>query len=286
MASSEMLQDELVVEALSLSRAYLYTLFSKALGGEPTEELLEILCSQAAQDAIDEYGSDDKTLNRYMAYIGQVKEKRLGDDGFLDSALSEYTRIFFSFDKGSAPLAESAYRSEDGGYFDETTLAVRKVYRGEGVLPAKYPRVPDDHISLELGFMSIMAERSLEVLRRDNLVEFASSMELQHSFLASHLSRWVQPFADKIRKGKTTVLYPQIAAAVAAFVDLDTVFTEQARSWALDERRIGVDGTEEPLADCEAVRALKDFNAELERCKQLSLPHLEDNTFKQLDQGA
>lgn len=283
---TERVHDGAAVEALCLSRAYLYTLFAKAFSGEPTPELLVALCSQAAKDAIEEYSDHDEIIARYQGYIDQLKEKRLTDESFFESVRNEYSRMFFGFDNGSFPLAESAYRCDNGGYFDETTLAVRRCYRREGLLPAKYPRVPDDHIALELGFMAIMASHSLEALKSGNSVMFSDSMVQQRAFITDHLLGWIDQFAERLKEGKTTMLYPQIAAAAAAFVGLDAIFAEQAESWAL--AMSDKDGTafQEALdIDPDMKDIFDHFFEEIEACRNISLPYMEENSFREMDIG-
>lgn len=47
---------------------------------------------------------------------------------------------------------------------DEYTLAVRKFYREWGVEPKNLNHDPDDHIGLEMEFMGLLTEKSLDAL--------------------------------------------------------------------------------------------------------------------------
>lgn len=270
-----MLSDKTALEILLSSRLYLYALLHKSFGGEPTKELLDVLCGDETKDVLEEY-SDDGTMRKLLHFLASVKEKRLGDPSFLDIVHDEYVRMFYGFDPDSAPLAESAYLSGNGGYFNEVTLSVRDFYRSEGMLPLKYPRVPDDHISLEMGFMAELADRALKLFRKGDLDAFKARIAHQREFLEQHPARWIPLFAEKARDGKTTQLYPQLIIATGAFVKLDLGFVAEVANWMEYSE---ADIAAEPSNDDQVVD-FASIDQAISNLASLRLPNLEDNEFK------
>lgn len=270
-----MLSDKAALEILLSSRLYLYTLFHKSFGGEPTKELLDILCGDSTKDVLEEY-ADDETMAKLLRFLVSAKEKKLDDVSFLDSVHDEYVRMFYGFDPDSAPLAESAYLSGNGGYFNEVTLSVRDYYRSEGMLPLKYPRVPDDHVSLEMGFMAELAGRALRLFRKGDLGGFGVQIARQRRFLEQHAARWIPLFAEKAHGGKTTQLYPQLIIATGAFVKLDLGFVAEVANWMEYSE---ADIAAEPSNDDQVVD-FASIDQAISNLASLRLPNLEDNEFK------
>ena len=72
MEDAAMRQDALQLEALLVSREYLYTLFHKLLGGTPDAELLEVLLGDATADVVEEYAGDNATLRGLCAFLRET----------------------------------------------------------------------------------------------------------------------------------------------------------------------------------------------------------------------
>lgn len=100
------------VEAMLLSRAYLYTLFHKCFGGVPTAELLQVLEGGVTADVVDEYAEDDAAFAALKAFLGDLA--RADQAQLLESARDEYTRLFI----GPANLPASPYESPYTGAHD------------------------------------------------------------------------------------------------------------------------------------------------------------------------
>ncbi|MDO4891485.1 MAG: molecular chaperone TorD family protein, partial [Coriobacteriaceae bacterium] len=125
-------QDALQLEALLVSRAYLYTLFNKLFGGTPDAELLDVLLGQTTADVLEEFSANSPELRAFAAMLA---EKR-GEDGdvLLDGIRDEYTRVLI----GPANLPASPYESpytgaHDMALFQENTVVVRRAYHAQGL---------------------------------------------------------------------------------------------------------------------------------------------------------
>lgn len=242
MENTDRAQDELQLEALLLSRSYLYTLFHKLFGGAPDQELLGALLGNTTSDVLEEFAGASAELKALGAFLSTL----CGDerDSLVDRAHDEYTRVFI----GPAALPASPYESpytgaHDMSLFQENTLAVRAAYHAQGLRVRREQAVPDDHVALLCAFMAEQAKRSLAALREGRLADLAGQLREQHAFAQVHLASWLAIYAKSVRNSKagaSAVLYPQMLEGLDAFVRADLEFLTESAYWA--EGQEGAEG--------------------------------------------
>lgn len=220
--------DALALRALLISRASLYALFHKLLGGVPDEGVLEELLNDSVADMVDEYAEDD-VMRGLGAFLRQLGSRDPGE--LLDAARDEYTRTFIGPAELPAPPTEAPYLTHDAAVFQESTLAVRAWYRKRGMLPRRYLRVPDDHVAIMCCFMARLAEASLDAASDGDAAKLGELLADQQSFATRHLADWLPEYAKALRRSKTAVLYPQSIEALSAFVMADVAFAASASAW-------------------------------------------------------
>ena len=232
-------QDALQLEALLVSRRYLYELFHKLFGGAPDAALIEALLADVTADVFDEFASDGDDA---MSAIGGFLAALRSEDAvaLLDRAHDEYTRIFV----GPAALPASPYESpytgaHDMSLFQENTLAVRAIYHASGLRVRREQAVPDDHVALMCAYLAELSRRALAAFRAGDAAELAAQLREAGSFAEAHLASWVGVFAQSVRNSKAgaaAVMYPQLLEALAAFVRTDVGFTVEAAYWAQGQK--------------------------------------------------
>lgn len=230
-----MRRESIDLEALLLSRAYLYTLFHKLFGGTPDAAMVACVLSETTRDVVEEYAGDDpsmKGLGRFLENLGECVDGAV----LTEQARDEYTRLFIGPGEVPCQPMESPYRTKDVAVFQENTLAVRAIFRERGLQLTRLMRIPDDHIATMCGFMAHEAERSLAELRAGNVGDLAASLRDEEAFVRDHMLTWVDDFARCARRSKTAVLYPQMIEALAAFVRNDAVLLSEAACWAEEAR--------------------------------------------------
>ncbi len=266
--------DALAVHALLIARTYMYTLFHKALGGEPTQELIERLTDDVAFDVVDEYAQDETMagLRGFLRSLGEADKART-----VDAARDECTRTFVGPAMLPALPLESPYVTHDAAVFQENTLAVRACYRAHGLLPKRYLKLPDDHVALMCDFMAHLAGDALASFEAADAVALKQQLAEQHAFVAGHMANWLPEYARGLRRSKTAVLYPQLVEALAAFAKLDADFVVNALEWLGNEAcALGAD-EDEPEAFSQVKQAC-------EQIRSLRLSGLEDNELAPIDQ--
>ena len=259
MEDAGMSQDSLQLEALLLSRTYLYTLFHKLFGGAPDAALIGVLCDGATADVAEEFAGGDPTLLGLVAFLGVLRAQDAG--GLLERARDEYARVFI----GPAALPASPYESpytgaHDMGLFQENTIAVRAWYRERGLEARRLMAVPDDHVSMMCAFMARQAGSAIAVFRAGGRLGLAAGLRDQAAFVGAHLANWVGVYAESVRNSKAgadAVLYPQMLEAFDAFVRADAAFLAEGAYWAENQDEARPSRPASELARAE--RALADL---------------------------
>lgn len=140
----------------------------------------------------------------------------------------DHLYLFVGAGPALAQPYESVRTSEEGLVFEEETFAVRAAYAKFGLRAPNFNREPDDHIGLEIAFLSDLAGRAAEQLAAgEDAQEIRTAMR---DFLVDHLDRFAGGVVEDVRKHAKTALYKAVAeftlgfiASVSAFVETDGV---------------------------------------------------------------
>lgn len=224
-------RESIDLEALLLSREYLYAMCHKLFGGTPDEAVLAALLSDTTANVVEEFTGENPSMQGLGHFLGDLSSL-VDRSVLLDQARDEYTRLFIG--PGALPCqpTESPYLTHEMTAFQENTLAVRAIYRDHGFELARLLRIPDDHIATMCGYMERLSADALRYLREGRLEKLGDSLRDQESFVRGHMLSWVDEFARCARRSKTSVLFPQMIEALAAFIANDAVLLSEAALWA------------------------------------------------------
>ena len=205
-------------ELLLVNRNVLYQLLYKAFAREPDDDFLDLLTSEYTGGGFALLGGE--VLEEVPAFLQKLQSER-SEEGMLDRIREEYTRLFIGPLEMEAPPWESVYTGEEGMLFQESTLKVRECYRRFGLLPEAYPRVADDSLALELGFMAELAKRSAEASENADAAERNRNLRGSLDFLNEHLLIWVPQLLERMAGTKTDWLYPRLVRVLDSFLKKD-----------------------------------------------------------------
>jgi TorA maturation chaperone TorD len=121
--------------------------------------------------------------------------------------LVDHRDLFEGPDHVLACPYESVYLSEEHLTFEEQTLAVRAFYNQFGVQAPSVGREPDDHIGLELSFISHLALMGLDAIEASDADSETAMIASIGDFLENHLLRWVDDCLDRVVENATTDFY-------------------------------------------------------------------------------
>lgn len=130
------------------------------------------------------------------------------DDAVLDQLASDYAAVYINNTYRAAP-AESAWLDEDGLAFQQPMFQVRDWYRRYGLTVQNWRKRSDDHLVMQLQFISYLCRRSAST---EDLREIAR-------FLDEHLLRWQMDFARRVAARCETAFYAGLCLLTAAYCD-------------------------------------------------------------------
>ncbi|MCX6078674.1 MAG: molecular chaperone TorD family protein [Chloroflexi bacterium] len=156
------------------------------------------------------FGNDNAEIQSGLQLLQKWAGTGLSDEEFLNMQ-ADYTRLFIGFEKVAAPPWESVYFGDDYLIFQQRMLDVRSVYQRFGLEAEKIHQEPDDHIGLELAFMSHLAALGIQALCDQDMARWDELLEGQREFLAIHLGAWAFAWCARVEENAKTDIYQGVA---------------------------------------------------------------------------
>ncbi|MCR5583272.1 MAG: molecular chaperone TorD family protein [Eggerthellaceae bacterium] len=205
------------IKELASARRYAYIAFQRLVGNEPSCELIETLDCDVLRMAFAIAGALPNASDEVEALVRELSAACAR----IESVKSDYARIFVGPAALPAPPWESVYRGKKRLLMTTSTLSVREYYRACGYEAQCLRHVPDDHLALELDFLSALAQEALDACDVGDEQSARNALQSGQTFLKAHLALWVGEFASDLREHDGSSFYCAIADALAAFVEAD-----------------------------------------------------------------
>lgn len=129
----------------------------------------------------------------------------------LDDLRQEFYHLFGALGPADAPPWPSVYLDRERVIMGEETLRVRALYARYGLAASEAGRQPDDHLGLQLQFLSTLAARAAERLAAGDETGARTLLEGQRECLEEHLLRWVAQFAARAVAASDSGFYGGLA---------------------------------------------------------------------------
>jgi TorA maturation chaperone TorD len=203
-----------------------FGLLGKALYTYPDEAWLRSL---AVEGVFNELPLETDTAEVYQGFalLQEWAAEMLNDErgGVYAALRDDYTRLFIGPDKVLAPPWGSVYFSKDRLIFQEQTLQVRNWYRRFGLVSDKLHQEPDDHIGLEMIFLSNLARLSLLAIEAEDETQLMYLLSEQWEFLQEQPLNWVNPWCADVVQFSRGNFYRGLALVVkGVFADVRSMF--------------------------------------------------------------
>lgn len=130
------------------------------------------------------------------------------DQHALDELAAAYADVYLRFSYRASP-EESVWLTEDGLQRQAPMFEVREWYRRNNLKATDWASRPDDHLVIELRFMSELFARAQD---EAGLIEAAR-------FLDAHPQRWVKRFAIRLVQANAPNFYAALALLTASYLD-------------------------------------------------------------------
>lgn len=226
------------VKTLVAQRSALYALLSRLYEKEVDDALLDQMCSMRLpkstgnRDVDEAYGMFHRELsNRWERTIEDLS--------------IDYSRVFFGNGSNGCNAAypfESVHTSSERLMVQDARDEVMTLYKAAGLEKSEDWKDNEDHISLELAYMKVLCDRTVEKLDGAYLEDAINLLHSQYNFLTDHLLNWVSFLVGGIEKFAETDFYRAVGRLTFGFLKEDKVFLKEV----LEE--CGIELVDDPLA--------------------------------------
>lgn len=215
-------EDRKALAALISQRADTYGLISRLYRVEVDQELLDELCSMRfpASTGNPEADQGYRLIATYLS--------NLWENSVTDLAV-DYVRCFIGHGVDAYSAAypfESVYTSEKRLLMQEARDEVLAIYRSAGLDKQETWKEGEDHIAVELEFMQILSQRTVEALSRGDEEGAFNLLVTQRNFADDHLVSWVPMMTADLKRFAKTDFYRGLAHLTDGFLSTDREFLE------------------------------------------------------------
>jgi TorA maturation chaperone TorD len=190
------------MEEIYRSRAEFYAFLSRMFVEEPPLKLAEDIASR--KFPVIEVSSFNSDFAEGVHLIKKFMKSERDAKKIFNTLCEEYTRLFL----GPSPVMfpyESRY--VDGIMMGKSLIKVKEEYRCAGLEKVQGYHEPEDHIAVELGFMSRLCRNKTN-----------EAFKIQKEFLDNHLLKWVPKFCDELYKKSENDFYKGIGKLTKGFI--------------------------------------------------------------------
>ena len=130
---------------------------------------------------------------------------------------------------------ESVYTNPKRLTMSDARDEVLMLYRAAGLEKLESEKESEDHLSYELEFMTILIDRTIEALQKDDEELAVSYLLQQRNFLEDDLLRWYPMMAEEIAKFAKTAFYRGVGLITLGFLESDGEFLRDLLADGEDE---------------------------------------------------
>ena len=194
------------------ARGQVYALLARVFRAEPSSAFLEELKGPRFAGAFASLQAD----------LGEDFEK-LDQQDLSEHLGLEFTRLFMGPGVHVSPH-ESVFTEvdgESGGLYGAQTVRVKKFIETTGLsYDEDFSGLPD-HVSVELEFMSKLADTESQNWSKGNEKGAKYCLSVQKLFAEQHLLKWLPEFTHSVSKKAKLPFYREMARIARDFVDFD-----------------------------------------------------------------
>ena len=158
------------------------------------------------------FGAENTDIARGLGLLQSwAKNSKDGiSEEHFEDLLVDYTHLFAGGKVIAAPW-ESVYFGDDRLIFQERTLEVRAWYKRFDLESEKIYHEPDDHIGLEMLFLSHLASLGVQALNEQDNNHAEELLHAQRKFMEEHLGAWSLTWCSLVKQHARTDFYKGLA---------------------------------------------------------------------------
>lgn len=200
-------------------RETIYKFLKIVFEGPLTMETLKLWKEGFSPEFIEVLSGDNDDLDQFFE---DLRNKDLID--VKNEQRNAYLATFDVFNKKGripAPPWESVYITKDKSMFGEPVFQIRRQLDNFGLEFVNKHKEPEDHIALELEFMSYLIEYTADALQLGNEEQYLKGIYTQYWLHKEHFYHWIKRFTNDIQSSETSHLYKGVAKLLQSFVEED-----------------------------------------------------------------
>jgi TorA maturation chaperone TorD len=153
---------------------------------------------------------------RYIKAASQLRESVADNNSSFEKMKKDFTSLFSGTPLALAPPTESGYREKYNFVYGVSRNRVTDFYQAYGWQSTFRDTVSDDHIGIELLFLTLMVEKYLEL--DDEVCNIEMRNEIRR-FIDDHLLTWVPDWNNSVQEHATTLSYKGIGTMILACIE-------------------------------------------------------------------
>ncbi|MBI2937573.1 MAG: molecular chaperone TorD family protein [Thaumarchaeota archaeon] len=168
-------------------------------------------------------GNDLNHLKTDFQHLAADIQEHLSSEEHRTRLSVEWTKLFRGVKPGYSPLPpyESLYL---GGWLDGSlTTEIRNEYlESHFDLSNQWLGEPQDHIGLELGYLSFLSRRESEAWANEDFEKAHHLLSLESGFLKKHLAVWISQLSGEIKQYDEIGIYGRVAEITETWIGFDS----------------------------------------------------------------
>ncbi|MGE4266760.1 MAG: molecular chaperone [Deferribacterales bacterium] len=191
------------INFVPVDAGFFFNVIGMLLQNEPSLDIVKLVKSEDIFSEVP-FGTENTSVSGGQSDMLEWLETASLTELTLD-ARSDYMSLLVGTNKIFAAPWSSCYLTRKRMTFQEKTLEIRDIYRSHGLEVIKKNTEPDDHIGIELEFISYLLSK--------NDVESATD------FARKHVNPWIHLWSKDVVKHAATGYYRGLALMAAGGVE-------------------------------------------------------------------
>lgn len=200
------------------TRSWMYETLGKLYITIPNKDLLTSLKDSNIFKELVDIGEKDESV---IELSNLIESNDILEESYIDKLKEDYYKLFIGPGSLLAPPWRSVYVSEERIIFDEHTLEIREIFSNYGVSINAENKVPDDHIGYLLQFMSILSNRSRELLNEDKNQDAVDLLYAQKEFLNDYILAWSNELFENIIENSEEKFFINLSKFTISYLNTD-----------------------------------------------------------------
>lgn len=195
-------------------RSRLYGLLARVYRNEPDAVLIGMLKTAMFNEAFTEMGAEFEP-----GFFNQ------SEDVLMEELAVEYARLFLGPGSHISPHESVHHELKQGKWgtlWGDSTVEVKNFIESTGLKVESELNLLPDHISVELEFMHLLANREVEAREEGDNETAAQCIKMEKEFLERHLTSWVPAFCDSVISSAQNSFYREMAELTKSFLQFET----------------------------------------------------------------